>query len=942
MEKNLIEEYLYPIKDSETMRDYLELEEIHEERDGKYICLFHDDHNPSASIDNKTGKFHCFTCGKSWDILDVCGQIHGTTDMIEQLKIVYKKLGRTLVIGSDKQLSKEGKLTSFIQGFKDDSEEGLFRYQRHHYYRDEEGNVKGVRVILYNTNPNWEKDGQKKKVGKIFNVGTHEKGYYEIYSPRKRDEKVWELPYNLKKVIDSKTIIITEGEKDCDRVTKETKLTTTTFLSHNTRDKETWEKRKEYFKGKDIIFIGDTGESGDKYKDLCFEQLKPVINSFKVVNLKNIKLLGDNQDVSDWLDNGHTKEELFKCIKWSKELLGVEKEIEGIHQDNNEIFLLFKDKKRKSFDDKLSLGFIYQEGNKYYEVTKDGVEEVIKPPLVRFKLVNFIILEGKRETNLDTNKRKLILKVKTELGEIKNLEGDFDEVFLDIKSFKRFITSDCSTMIEKTNMLTSLKDYILNYMIDTDIVCYRRTGLRKINNEWKLVTNCGTLDKDGIFNTNLKGDNDIHNIDYQDIKPLTINDNIQDSLNRLINFNRIPVSMNVIGSTVSQMLNGIVRQNNKEFLPVPWFVGESHSGKSKSLKISMLLTGNTGRSISMTGTSKFALQYLIQNTYLPMWVDEVKPSVNKRQEMILSEILRDITGDGIGAKGTKDQECKKYEMNSSLILSGEDTMNETAVGNRGNIITFSRLFHTEETLENVEFLCNTDEGQEFLKRLSLNLYLYILNHFDIEILESEYKSIKVKYKELLKEIKEERIKSTITYTIMGIEIFHKTIKSIGCDFKKEEYIKELVEQFKETIIEDDINKSEYEKILEEFSYLMKRPIGSGYSLRNDTQYKVQGNNIVGFKIKDCWDQLVKYYKDCKTENIPLSEKTFRKTLKNSKYYDSYGTVRFKEGEKTKIYKCFKLKRDELEKLGFEFEDEEISSDNKIIPMFRPVEEGNPF
>ena len=39
-------------------------------RDGKYLCPFHKDKNPSISIHSRTGKWKCFGCGVGGDGID--------------------------------------------------------------------------------------------------------------------------------------------------------------------------------------------------------------------------------------------------------------------------------------------------------------------------------------------------------------------------------------------------------------------------------------------------------------------------------------------------------------------------------------------------------------------------------------------------------------------------------------------------------------------------------------------------------------------------------------------------------------------------------------------------------------------------------------------------------------------------------------------------------
>lgn len=35
------------------------------------LCPFHDDHEPSATVNVSTNRFHCFTCGTSGDVIDI-------------------------------------------------------------------------------------------------------------------------------------------------------------------------------------------------------------------------------------------------------------------------------------------------------------------------------------------------------------------------------------------------------------------------------------------------------------------------------------------------------------------------------------------------------------------------------------------------------------------------------------------------------------------------------------------------------------------------------------------------------------------------------------------------------------------------------------------------------------------------------------------------------
>lgn len=44
---------------------------------GMALCIFHEDHHPSMSIKNNFA--HCFSCGKTADVIDVYRKLHGAT-----------------------------------------------------------------------------------------------------------------------------------------------------------------------------------------------------------------------------------------------------------------------------------------------------------------------------------------------------------------------------------------------------------------------------------------------------------------------------------------------------------------------------------------------------------------------------------------------------------------------------------------------------------------------------------------------------------------------------------------------------------------------------------------------------------------------------------------------------------------------------------------------
>ena len=63
------------VKQSLNIRDVIEHYGVKVDRAGKFVCPFHNDHNPSASI--KNDYFNCFTCGEGGDLITFTAKLHG-------------------------------------------------------------------------------------------------------------------------------------------------------------------------------------------------------------------------------------------------------------------------------------------------------------------------------------------------------------------------------------------------------------------------------------------------------------------------------------------------------------------------------------------------------------------------------------------------------------------------------------------------------------------------------------------------------------------------------------------------------------------------------------------------------------------------------------------------------------------------------------------------
>lgn len=122
-------------------------------------------------------------------------------------------------------------------------------------------------------------------------------------------EGVRRVPYNLPEVLacEGKPVWIVEGEKDCDRLASLGLVATT---SPGGAGK--WRSEfASYFEGKEAVLLPDNDDQGRKHMRQVAESLRPVAVKVTTLCLPGLSHKGD---VSDWLDQGHTLQELVELL----------------------------------------------------------------------------------------------------------------------------------------------------------------------------------------------------------------------------------------------------------------------------------------------------------------------------------------------------------------------------------------------------------------------------------------------------------------------------------------------------------------------------------------------------------------------------------------------------------------------------------------------------
>ena len=132
----------------------------------------------------------------------------------------------------------------------------------------------------------------------------------------KEERPIYRLHLVLKAIQEGKPIWLVEGEKCVEAIEKLGMVATTLPDGASCR----WTKAQvESMAGATVFILPDNDEPGEKYAAEAIEKLASVTKVIKKVSLPGLIDLGPKTDVVDWLDQGHTKDELVEAANKSEE-----------------------------------------------------------------------------------------------------------------------------------------------------------------------------------------------------------------------------------------------------------------------------------------------------------------------------------------------------------------------------------------------------------------------------------------------------------------------------------------------------------------------------------------------------------------------------------------------------------------------------------------------
>lgn len=839
-------------------------------RENKICCPFHNEKTPSFSIRFNSNKnkwqWKCFGgCDASGDVIDFIMK-HKGIDYIEAKKYLGLSEEETEREKNFKRI--ENNINNYWVKEKKFKFLGLFEY------------VDGNNNVLYYK-------AKLKDPGKKNNTAIH----YHIDEAGKIHLNKHGIPnypynfYNLSKALDDgKTVCIVEGEKDANTL-RHMGFIASSFKGLNYDEKQNF--NWNIFKDAKVLVFGDTGAAGEKYlnelKEYIFNNVN--VKSYKEVFLRGIKELGDNKDITDWIESGKTKQDLLDCISGSLDL----KNKKTLQQNYSGIYKII------------------------FKTSKDGdtTEEVVP-------IANFNVLSANTFTNLDTDENRIELEIKNK-GYKKLVNGEF-KMFVDPKNFETAIDSMRHSFIGTRGDLLKLKEWIADYFIDKEVEVYRNSGIREINGELVYITNNGALKKDGSIDQGLNVDTDSFNTDLTELEAIT-KEELKELVEHLFKFNDPKIVYNCLGSEIAKLFNVFYKELSEYSLHVTAYLGESSSGKTVTYNTVIKPLLNIGYKAMTCGSiTKFNINKMAsESNTAPVVLDEHTMGKGLENKLsVINEFMTNLTGDYDFKRSTNINTQHTFNLTSTLILLGETMPTATSMINRCNIMWFSKNI----TLSNPEYENSIKwlaKNKRLIEKLGFTLKKYVLNNYNIDRFTSDIESIETSFKTSL----DTREHNTFINTMMGIKTLENVIKEVSNnEFNMPLGINTVADIIEENIKENvcgggDTTKSDYAGILEMIDQLagLTNVADETMKIRMGYEYSLTRDACINLDITAIWPKLIKYNGIYDKSDL-MGKNEFIKKLKSSSFVsgetskDYYKTIKLNN----KSRKCYKLKLEELCKL----------------------------
>jgi hypothetical protein len=247
-----------------------------QKRDQVYAkCAFHGDKTASMSLNFKDGLWNCHACNVGGGIFDFERKMFPTKSVDDTWKEIYRITGAE----PPKQTHRIVKTYDYVDP------KGKLLYQKVRY----EPKRFNQRQPVGDGQWRWNLDGVKKVL------------------------------YNLPSVVSATFVTISEGEKDCDNLKAAfdaqlpQSLAVKWGFTTNFDGAGKWlPQYAPYFSGKQVVILVDNDAVGIAHGERVAASVVEYADTVKLILLAG---LPEHGDASDWLEQGHTVQELYRIIK---------------------------------------------------------------------------------------------------------------------------------------------------------------------------------------------------------------------------------------------------------------------------------------------------------------------------------------------------------------------------------------------------------------------------------------------------------------------------------------------------------------------------------------------------------------------------------------------------------------------------------------------------
>lgn len=804
MDKQLAEVNLKELIENETNDKF--------NRNGLIKCPFHADKNASLSVKFYKEKnkeiFKCFGCKAHGDAINFVMKF-------ENLNYIQARKHLGLEVKNSYKQEQREKIKNYIDWQIKNQKPKRFEYL--------------IDIYEFVDNKN------KTLYFKAKFMGIDNKKVMSYYHVDNKTEKVIntretkEVPYNLFKVTkaieNNAVIIIVEGEKDAN---------TLNGILDNNKYQATSLKGVSNFedlKNARIFVCGDTGEAGELYKKHVFDKLFSSTKEYRVINLPRIEELGDNKDVTDWLECGNTKEDLLRAFYKSLNL----KDTNELQQDESGIFKFEYDKKNEHYVKRYITNF----------------------NLLAAKSLNYIDdIEG-LELNFKTNQNKKLKRI------------GFVTIFDDLKTFKNFLNSMEMVFLGKNEDLIKLKQWVARYFINEINEVFDGNGFIQRNNKLLFTTSHCSFDSYRNYDNIRCNDDSIDNI--VDILPIDKEEMIK-IMDNLFDFTTKARAYCIIGTIINNL--AIIQAIN---LKIKFhhllIVGESGSGKSTILDnvIAPVLNYPITKIKSIGLITPFALVKELSSGNYSTLFEEFKPSkfdANKVNK--ISDTLRNLYDRSTVSRGDKTLLTKNFQLKCPIIMAGEESYSdsETALIERSCIIYLSK---NERSNENTEAMLELIQDEQLLNKLGKSLINIVLN-----LETEEYKQIRDNVSKKIDNLNNRPLNTAIN-VCAGIEILNKLLEKLDLP-KIGDYITKVVDNISKEILD---NNKDTRSVIENMLLLFNMMLETGRTSYTGVIYSRDDGFFI--KTEEMITRIRLHVKETNLQMTILGEKDFKTQASKSGY-----------------------------------------------------------